>query len=94
MHRTPTLYKTADEWIAELRERKQAKGETYLQYRDALCTLALRAHGGDPDSASWLITQFCEGLHDREIGLRLDESNPPPPPSSPRLRGQSALIAS
>ena len=67
----------ADEIITELRERRQEKGETFLQYRDALCTLALRAHGGDPDRTRWLITQFCEGLRNRDLSQRLLVFNPP-----------------
>ena len=71
--------KRPDEWIAELRDRRQAKTESFMQYRDALCTLALRVHGGDPNSASWLIAQFCDGLRNQDIGQRLAERDPPPP---------------
>ena len=66
--------KRPDEWIAEPRNRRQAKAESFMQYRDALCTLALRVRGGDPNSASWLIAQFCDGLHDQDIG----QHRPPP----------------
>ena len=69
--------KRPDEWIAELRDRRQAKTESFMQYRDALCTLALRVHGGDPNSASWLIAQFCDGLRNQDIGQRLAERDPP-----------------
>ena len=69
--------KRPDEWIAELQNRRQAKVESFMQYRDALCTLALRVHGGDPNSASWLIAQFCDGLRNQDIGQRLAERDPP-----------------
>ena len=69
--------KRPDEWVAELRDRRQAKTESFMQYRDALCTLALRVHGGDPNSASWLIAQFCDGLRNQDIGQRLAERDPP-----------------
>ena len=71
--------KRPDEWVAELRDRRQAKTESFMQYRDALCTLALRVHGGDPNSASWLIAQFCDGLRNQDIGQRLAERDPPHP---------------
>ena len=69
--------KRPDEWVAELRDRRQAKTESFMQYLDALCTLALRVHGGDPNSASWLIAQFCDGLRNQDIGQRLAERDPP-----------------
>ena len=81
-----------DEWIAELQNHRQAKVESFMQYRDALCTLALRVHGGDPNSASWLIAQFCDGMRNQDIGQRQAERNPPP--YSLRLRRHHASSAS
>ena len=86
--------KRPDEWIAELRDRRQATAESFMQYRDTLCTLALRVHGGDPNSASWLIAQFCDGLRDQDIGQRLAERDSPPPPYSLRLRRHHTSSAS
>ena len=81
-----TPRKRPDEWIAELQNRRQAKVESFMQYQDALCTLALRVHGGDPNSASWLIAQFCDGLRNQDIGQRLAERDPPPPHTPYSLR--------